>query len=813
MSRFIFGLTVLLWAGLAHASDKLVLAPPGAWVKPLAIPAAPTEAGDEKPVRNLVTEFQIRFDDGGEAIYEHVASRIQSPAGLAAGNVVLSWNPDTDAITVHAVRIVRGAQVIDVLHDQTFTVLRRETDLERAMLNGVLTATLQPAGLQVGDVLEVSYTLTRRDPVMQGHSEAALGQLPNVVVDQFQIRELWPSAKPIRWRQTEGLSPAVVSKTPGETELVISEQHAERPKPPKGAPARFNYLAVLEASDFQHWSDISALLAPLFENAATLAPDSPLKAEAAKIRSASGDPKTQAAAALKLVQDKIRYLFLGMNQGGYVPATADLTWSRRFGDCKGKTVVLLALLHDLGIEAEPVLVSTTVGDGMDERLPLVELFDHVLVRAHIGGSDYWLDGTRTGDRSLDTIDPPAFHWGLPLEAKGAELVKIEARPLTTAQIELSMRLDASAGLDAVAPAHVETVFRQDMATALKVGISTASAGDLEKKLRDYWTSQYPWIEIKSVGAGFDDATGEERWVMDGVASMSWNLNTAFKVREYDADGSSLGGAPELKRDPGPHADAPYAVAFPSFFKSSETIILPQGGKGFTVAGEDVDKTVGGVEYKRVSRVDAGVFTMQVSTRSIASEFPAADVQAAKVALNEFSDVVVRVRAPQGYTASDHELQLRLAHTPALASEFIDRAGARTLKADYDGAIQDYDAALKLKPDDAELLNSRCFTRGVANRTLDLALTDCNAAIDQKPHNAAYLDSRGFVYFRMGALDKAVSDFNAALEVAPDQAPTLYVRGLIERRRGDAAHGDADVAAAKALDPTVVSTYAGYGVKP
>jgi tetratricopeptide (TPR) repeat protein len=198
---------------------------------------------------------------------------------------------------------------------------------------------------------------------------------------------------------------------------------------------------------------------------------------------------------------------------------------------------------------------------------------------------------------------------------------------------------------------------------------------------------------------------------------------------------------------------------------------------------------------------------------VAPEFPAADAQAVKVGLNEISDVDVRIRAPQDYAPSDHELQLRLARTPTLASEFIDRAGARALKADYDGAIADYGAALNLRPDDAELLNSRCFTRGIADRALDLALTDCNAAIDQKPHNAAYLDSRGFVYFRMGALDKAVSDLNAALDVAPDQAPTLYVRGLIERRRGDAAHGDADVAAAKALDPTVVATYAGYGVKP
>jgi tetratricopeptide (TPR) repeat protein len=91
------------------------------------------------------------------------------------------------------------------------------------------------------------------------------------------------------------------------------------------------------------------------------------------------------------------------------------------------------------------------------------------------------------------------------------------------------------------------------------------------------------------------------------------------------------------------------------------------------------------------------------------------------------------------------------------------------------------------------------------------MTDCNAAIDQQPQAAAYLDSRGFIYFRQGQMDKALADLNAALTVAPDQAPSLYVRGLIERRAGDGKHGDADIASAKSLDPTVVATYAGYGV--
>jgi hypothetical protein len=61
---------------------------------------------------------------------------------------------------------------------------------------------------------------------------------------------------------------------------------------------------------------------------------------------------------------------------------------------QGKTALLVALLKGLGIAARPVFVDTDSGDAVARRLPAMNLFDHVLVEAQIGGRSYWLDGTR-----------------------------------------------------------------------------------------------------------------------------------------------------------------------------------------------------------------------------------------------------------------------------------------------------------------------------------------------------------------------------------------------------------------------------------
>ncbi len=148
-----------------------------------------------------------------------------------------------------------------------------------------------------------------------------------------------------------------------------------------------------------------------------LPPTSPLRQEAARIAAAHAKPLDRAAAALKLVQQDIRYIYVGLNGGNLTPASADETWQRRYGDCKGKTALLLALLRELGIEAEPVLVNSNgADDGFDQRLAGPQLFDHVLVRAHIDGATYWLDGT------MPAVVPPAarpvfpVQWVLPLTA-------------------------------------------------------------------------------------------------------------------------------------------------------------------------------------------------------------------------------------------------------------------------------------------------------------------------------------------------------------------------------------------------------------
>jgi tetratricopeptide (TPR) repeat protein len=144
-----------------------------------------------------------------------------------------------------------------------------------------------------------------------------------------------------------------------------------------------------------------------------------------------------------------------------------------------------------------------------------------------------------------------------------------------------------------------------------------------------------------------------------------------------------------------------------------------------------------------------------------------------------------------------------------AEAYFNRGNANLGKSHYDHAIDDYNQAIKLKADFAAAFDNRCWARAVVG-ILKSALADCNEALRLLPNNAATLDSRGFVFLKMTNFDAAVSDYDAALRTDPKLAFALYGRGLARVRNGDPS-GEADIAAAKALQADIAEEYARYGM--
>ncbi|HXO85851.1 MAG TPA: transglutaminase-like domain-containing protein, partial [Gemmatimonadales bacterium] len=96
------------------------------------------------------------------------------------------------------------------------------------------------------------------------------------------------------------------------------------------------------------------------------------------------------------VSQDFRYVSLSLGIGGYLPRLPAQVLETRYGDCKDKATLFIALVRHMGggLKAYPVLLSS--GGGADSTLPSMSQFDHMIAavdRPEKDGGRIYLDLT------------------------------------------------------------------------------------------------------------------------------------------------------------------------------------------------------------------------------------------------------------------------------------------------------------------------------------------------------------------------------------------------------------------------------------
>lgn len=778
---------VLLHAPSALAGDQILRGEPPSWVAPAGAAAEPPSSPEAaQGARFLLFDTQFRAEPDGEAVYLRYRALALTPQALpVVGAVAVNWNPASQDVTVHQVHVIRDGQIIDVLADQSFETLRREENLQQAMLDGQLTAVLQPAGLRVGDVLDVAYTVVSKDPITADRPEQVADLNMPIPIDQVRYRASWPSALPVRLRAMDDWTPLEVRRQGGQSSVEIRRENFEPVIVPDDVPIRMRYPRRIEISAYRDWGEIAARLKPLYDRTRRIEPGSPLQAEIERIRSLSDDPAVQAAAALRLVQDQIRYVALLMGEGALTPATADETWRQRFGDCKAKTTLLLALLDGLGIEAEPAAVNLLLGDGMDAGLPRIGAFNHVIVRATIAGSVYWLDGARTGDRALADLAVPTYRWALPLTGADAKLEPLEVAPRTTPDSETRIDMDASAGLYTPAKVTGATILSGDAAASLGAQLALMPGAQKDQGLRGLWDGWFNDLTVSEVGSVYDTEANRLTLTMTGTVPLSWGADGLLPP------GSTYPAFSAEKRPEGPFQSAPYLLTHPAYLRQVSTLKLPANGEGFRVSGGEFDRTELGHHLKRTVSLDGDLMTVQIDIRSLVNEISAEEAERSRVAAEARPFSPPRIFS-SNYRPSEADRAAWTASEPTTAEAWLDRAQALHGAENNAGAVQAADRAVELAPENSATWANRGVYR-FWNNDREGAAEDLEKAVDIDPSERIAMNGHALLAMAERRYDDAVIELSRALRQAPGDPFALAMRAqlYLSLRQPDRALRDMD----------------------
>jgi hypothetical protein len=428
--------------GAFTARERFAAGPLPTWVVPCSFPEG-VKAKPGAPVTHLLLSRQMHAEQRQMCLQSAV--RLETMEAVQhESQWRVQFEPRTQHLCLHWIRIRRGDKVFEHANLDQFRVLQREEALEGFVVDGCCTLLLLLEDVRPGDILESAYTLTTEPRILADHCWSFYCLPPHVAVGRFYHSLKFGNTRQMQWKAAEGVRPEV-QKEGQETSWVWSDMNYSGSAPEPNTPDWCIENPWLQVSDCHDWQTVAAGFAAVWQEE----PDAPeLKELIEGIKEREESILSRIECALRLVQDEFRYLSVDLEVGGHVPAPPGVVAHRRYGDCKDLSFLLVHLLRGLGVKARPILVNSRLKKGIEDKLPMPGLFDHVIVEFEVAEGIRWVDPTlrSQGGGCLNRVIAD-YGAGLPIDPKAGALVKAPASALNQSAFELkeSLLLDTKGG--------------------------------------------------------------------------------------------------------------------------------------------------------------------------------------------------------------------------------------------------------------------------------------------------------------------------------------------------------------------------------
>jgi tetratricopeptide (TPR) repeat protein len=336
-------------------------------------------------------QVHIRYENDGTAVRDTLLrARLQSESGVRDNGVLaFSYFASNENLEIKYVRVRKPDGTVVETPTDSVQDLTSEVARSAPMYTDEHEKHIAVKGLSTGDVLEYRIVSTLNKPLAPGQFWLSYRFSTQTITLHEQLDVNVPRDRAVKI-SSPGMTPTVAEDG---TRRIYSFESSHLKKAPE--PDRWEQVLDgspppdVQISSFNSWDDVAAWYASLQKPSVQVTPA--VRAKAEELTRGKTNDTEKIYALYDFVSAKFRYISISLGQGRYAPHTAQEVLSNQFGDCKDKHTLLAALLQAVGIDADPVLISSTM--KIDPAIPSPGLFDHVITAIPQNGSYLWLDAT------------------------------------------------------------------------------------------------------------------------------------------------------------------------------------------------------------------------------------------------------------------------------------------------------------------------------------------------------------------------------------------------------------------------------------
>ncbi len=520
----------VMWAGVLHAGGFQRADAPS-WVDMMPLPAPdPAQFQDaSNGIYYLIIDRQIVWEGEQRLFFQRFAMKILNRSGLEdVASVIRTFDPAYETMTLTHLDVIRDGDRQARRDSVSPRVFQRETDLDKGIIDGTQTMHIDLAGIRVGDTIDVG-VLWEGAPRVPGSGFQTGVQLGyGVPVQALRFRMDWPAERPISLKED----------LRGVTAQVQDMGDIRRYEWRQDSPRIFDYedrtatgyatYPYVEVSAYGDWAEVAQSLAPYYTADYQLSDD--WEARAREIEADNPTTEGRIIAALRAVQQDIRYVGVEIGDGGFYARTPQQVAAYEFGDCKDKSLLLKTVLLRLGVSADVALARLNSGHHLNTELPGPFHFNHMIVGAHHNGDTYWMDPTGSFEGgTLDVAAEPDYGYVLPLTKGHAELTHVHAPSQMGSVIEVAETFQFSfIGVKL----QVQSTYQGEGANWMRSKWARNPARDIQNDYLEYYAGRYPGLRVLQPMTMKDDRDGNKITVSEFYFLPPTDLNRDALIHDF-----------------------------------------------------------------------------------------------------------------------------------------------------------------------------------------------------------------------------------------------------------------------------------------
>ena len=360
-----------------------------------ALYKAASEAASAKPgvaIVVLCDSESYVFDATGKSVHtQYSAYKVVTQSGADGwDNVSIDWQPWHEERPSVRARVITPDGIVHMLDPKTVSDAPARDDDQNTYGDGRIERAPLPA-IAPGSVVEEEEITTERAPFFGGGTVQREYFGRAVPVSRTTLLLDFPSALPIHYL-TQLLPNVQTTKSEAAGRINVTFDQGPMDAIdeaetllPTDVPAHPQVIFSTGAS----WQTVAAGYEKLVDEKIV-----PKEAQQLVDRLTANSESIAAkeAAILQYLSREVRYTGVEFGDAAIVPHSPSETLKRKYGDCKDKATLAVAMLRAANIPAYVALLNVGRRQDVEPDLPGMGLFDHAIVYIP-GAPDVWIDAT------------------------------------------------------------------------------------------------------------------------------------------------------------------------------------------------------------------------------------------------------------------------------------------------------------------------------------------------------------------------------------------------------------------------------------